>query len=157
MDRNKQIILVFFLLMAMISSLALAAAGKPKLKPATVAEPVAPVVAVFPEKKELMDLIAEDNASSDIVLEAAWGDRNPFDSAAIQSLPAPAPVKTIESINTKFFLAGILWNVARPSAIINDQVVAVDSVISGMTVKEIKEGIVILSDGTNQLVLPMHK
>ena len=106
----------------------------------------------FQDKKELMDLVKEDNASSDIVLDAVWGERDPFDSEAVKALPDFVPEKKKISVD-KFLLSGILWKAHRPSAIINDKVVGVGSLLLGVKVLEIREGSVILGDGEDQVVL----
>lgn len=111
----------------------------------------------LPEKEEVMSLITEDNASSDIVLDSAWGNHEPFDATAIVALPAAEQPKPKVKNNSKFSLSGILWSGARPSAVINDQVVGVDTVIYGMTVKEIKENSVLLINGDDQQVLSLHQ
>ena len=168
MKKNRRIVLLSFLLMV-VSPLVGNAAGKASPKKAVAVKP--PIsqkaVVVSPsgqdglnssERKDILSLIAEDNATSDIDLDAAWGDRNPFDSAAIEALPAIiVPVKKAEKDDRMFFLTGILWTGNRPSAIINDQVLGVGSVISGKTVKEIKENTVILVEGINQLDLLLYK
>ena len=150
MDKNKKIILVSFLLMAAVPSWVFAV-DKPN--PVTNVAPSIPLVAGISDEKELAGLINEDNASSDIALDSAWGARNPFDSAAIKALPDIVLVKDVKMHNGKFLLGGVLWTGYRPSAIINDKVVGVGSVISGMIVKEIKEKEVMLSDGVSQIIL----
>ena len=163
MQKKWLIIPVFFSIFLAGSSL-VSAADKVMPKPTVPNEPVKSARTsapggFFSEKKDLMDLIADDNAASDIVLDAAWGRHNPFNGAIIAALPAPTMiVKPAKAPgNRNFVLAGIIWSVARPSAVINDQVLGVGAVIDGMTVKEIKENNVTLSDGTDQVVLTLHQ
>lgn len=107
----------------------------------------------FQDKKELMDLVKEDNASSDIVLDAVWGKWDPFDSEVIKALPDFVPEKKTKIEADKYLLSGILWSGPRPSAIINDKVVGVGTLIQGVTVTDIREGSVTLSLGEERLVL----
>lgn len=161
MQKNKILLLVVLTGMVAACSLAFAAdkpqpkAGKPVPSPQGIASKAKDP---FPEKKELMSLIDEDNAASEISLDAAWGEHQPFDSAMIETLPVFVPKPKESPKRSKpFSLAGILWSGPRPSAIIDNQVVGVTSVISGMTVKEITENAVTLTDGTEILVLTLRK
>ena len=88
----------------------------------------------------------------------AWGDRDPFDAGALEkqgpkSSHAPADLKNAAAYD----LSGIFWNEDKPSAIINDSVVNVGSLIDSATVKKISRDQVVLSDGTGDTVLMLRK
>ena len=172
MFRNRKIIFVLFLLMLAAPSWVFAE-DKPTPPTQTETKQKAPVASksvkeqkppVFvvegsEEKKELIKLIDEDNAASEIALDAAWGDHNPFDGKAAAALPDYVPPPKVEpQVDSKnFVLGGILWSGDQPSAIINNNVVWINFTILGMTIKEIKENAVVLSNGTQQMVLSLHK
>ncbi len=112
---------------------------------------------LFPERKKLMDLVQADNVASEIAVNSSWGERNPFDGVASKAFFAsPDPVVRAPSKDTKLVLSGILWSGPRPNAIINNNVVGVGGEVNGFTVKEIKEGIVVLNNGTEEIVLSMR-
>lgn len=160
MENNKKILIVviFFL------SVGWAVAGfLPKKGPATPnikvtankTEQVAPVV--FSGQKELMDLIEADRGSLGGTVASSWGGRNPFDGVASKALLVPdVEVKDLFK-DKKIVLSGILWSGQRPNAIINNKVVGIGGDVEGLKIKEIKEGMVVLSDGVNEMVLSLRK
>lgn len=169
MRRNKNKILVILVILvtalplrgdavelnAVISIAPAAATGAAASPaPATEAKPVA-----FPEKQELLDLIADEKSPTDMVIDSSWGTRNPFDAAAAKALVAPAqapvPAKAIDKQD--FILSGIVWTGLRPNAIINDEVVGIGDKVKDLKVKEIKEGLVTLTDGQNDVTLSPEK
>ncbi|MBF0122346.1 MAG: hypothetical protein HQL21_02920 [Candidatus Omnitrophica bacterium] len=179
MEKNKRIVCSVLVLMMATSSWALAQKTSPSAQRKSHVKAVAPLPkktvvsdskpikevapAVLVEKSfvgnaELIRLIEEDNDSSEVVLDAAWGDRNPFDSKVINTLPDKVLVeRKVDIDNKKFILSGILWKGGQPNAIINGQVVGAGSVVMGLTVQEIKENTVVLADGTRKLVLTLNK
>jgi hypothetical protein len=172
MDKNKNKILVFFAVMITAFPLTGAAVelnaaintwpdpavqATPAVKTASAAETK---TAVFPEKQELLDLIADEKNPTEMVIDSAWGTRNPFDAVAAKAAltaaaPAPVPPKVIDKQG--FILTGIVWTGLRPSAIINDEVVGIGSKVKDLVVKEIKEGAVTLTDGQNEVTLSPQK
>ena len=108
---------------------------------------------VFPSRAELVSLF--DISSGRDAGHAAWGERDPFDASALEekvvevkaveeTVVAPASVEntaedTKEEAVINYDLKGIFWNATKPSAIINDSVVGIGSVVDLATVKDIQE------------------
>lgn len=118
-----------------------------------------PVIELFSENKKLMALVETDTDASEIVVNSSWGERNPFDGVAVKSfLAVPDPALAKDSLkNKKFILSGIVWTGAKPSAVINNNVVGVGGMVWGAKVKSIKEGSVVLTNGVEDLVLSMRR
>jgi hypothetical protein len=93
----------------------------------------------------LVALIAE-NAKEDAFTHEEWSTRNPFDTTGIA-----LPEGTASSLGD-FQLQGIFWGSHKPSAIINNSVVAVGDRIKEGVVKEIKENTVLVLDAQGQEV-----
>ncbi|NQT06972.1 MAG: hypothetical protein HQ575_05470 [Candidatus Omnitrophica bacterium] len=84
-----------------------------------------------------------DNKSADVAAkDKDWG-RDPF---GLEKLPEEESV-------VSFVLNGIIWDEDNPYAIINDEVVREGDKIRGYKVIEIKEGSVLLDDGTERFSL----
>ncbi|MBF0331023.1 MAG: hypothetical protein HQL17_03740 [Candidatus Omnitrophica bacterium] len=145
MGRNKHIFFLVFLAVLMAGPYVLAENVKAPAKEESF------------DKNELMDLVAEDNLAIDpVVIDTPWGDRNPFDADTFKVLTAPPPPPVFDlkaAVKGDFILSGIIWSGSQPSAIINDEVIGVGDKIKNLTVKEIKEGTVTLSDGKNEMTL----
>lgn len=82
-----------------------------------------------------------------------WGDRNPFDVSALEKSAALPPVVQLKKKTPVYYLSGIIWNDEKPSAIINDSVVRVGSVIDAATVKSIAQDRVILNSDDKDMTL----
>jgi hypothetical protein len=90
--------------------------------------------------------------------DAAWGERNPFVSErVIKETNKDEGEKNKNPIEAHYYLSGIFWNEQKPSAIINDLVLNVGSVIGSSTVKEINANKVILFDGLKDIVLILRE
>lgn len=114
----------------------------------------------FSGRQELMDLVADENVSMEIVLDMEWGERDPFDAAAVKRLlmPVPEPAVVPQAVpDGAFVLSGLFWNCPRPTVIINDVMLGIGDKLQGLTVKEIMEGFVILTDGKRELSLSPQK
>jgi len=114
----------------------------------------------FPYKNVLLELLGEGNREQKKLFNIPWGDRNPFDTSTIKT-PAKtgsAPVGVPEPPEeTKAVLMGILSGGEKPSAIINDIAVGVGAKVGSMTVKEIGDGYVVLSNGVKEMTLRMKQ
>jgi hypothetical protein len=144
MGRNKRTIILFFGVMLAVFPRAHVADGANS--------------PVFPEKKELQELIADESATVDNAVDPSWGSRNPFDAVTLKALLVPPPSPAVKIIETQnFVLTGTFWGGSRPSAIINDEVVGLGGKVQNMTVKDIREGSVVLTDGQNEVVLSLQK
>jgi hypothetical protein len=114
----------------------------------------------FPYKNELLQLLGEENAERKKFINIPWGDRNPFDTAKLKATAQ----KTSESVGSSAppaepdpVLMGILSGGERPSAIINDIAVGVGAKVGSLTVKEIKDGYVVLSNGVKEKTLKLKQ
>lgn len=58
---------------------------------------------------------------------------------------------------SELFLKGIIWNIDKPSAVINDRVLFVGEVISGYKVTKISEDGVILENDNSKLSLKLNQ
>ncbi len=116
------------------------------------------VVNVASDKQQLFQLLAQGGRVEERPSEVNWGDRNPFAPQAPVVKAAPKPPAADPGVQVPVFvLSGILWNGGKPNAIINDFVFGVGETVSGMTVKEITEGSVTLSNDRQGLVLKMQQ
>lgn len=88
----------------------------------------------------------------------AWGQRNPFEAIpADQKIVKKKQDKTRDRSAVVYDLTGIFWNEQKPSAIINDLVVDIGSVVGLSTVKEIRPEEVVLFDGAKDIVLRLRQ
>ncbi|GEM_PF-7005086 len=88
----------------------------------------------------------------------AWGERNPFDAGLIdKNIDNSKQGNTTNKSAVKYDLSGIFWNERKPSALINDSVIDVGSVVGSSTVREISPDKVILFDGAKDIVLILRQ
>ena len=110
---------------------------------------------VAADRDQVVSLIALSNRAEEVDQVINWGDRDPFRSQVPSESKAPAagtqlPLPRLE-------LTGIIWSAPRVSAIIDDTVVGVGGSVKGMTVREIVEDAVVLSNGQQDMTLRMKK
>ncbi len=99
-----------------------------------------------------------------------WGERNPFDPGLLDTKMVKDKQdktkgqtknliknKAINKSVMEYRLSGIFWNEQKPSAIINDLVMDVGSMIGSYKIKEISANKVILSDGIKDVVLMLEQ
>lgn len=102
----------------------------------------------------------KDYSSAKVSMKStlAWGEHNPFDDSSINRKIGKKIHNKIKNKSVvKYDLSGIFWNEQKPSAIINDLVVDIGSVVGSLTVKEILPGKVVLFDGTKDIVLMLRQ
>ncbi|MBF0522292.1 MAG: hypothetical protein HQL24_04460 [Candidatus Omnitrophica bacterium] len=159
MDKNKKIIsIVLFLIVPAI--LFWGSNSKPTKAPT----PASTTATIFPNKKELTTLMQEDKDWQEKSVKVNWGSRNPFDvsvfktieTSTASSLKPGTKVHGTAAGDNGLELMGILSSGPRPSAIINNEVVGLGAKINGMTVKEITDRAVILTDGEKEKILSMR-
>lgn len=120
------LIIVLFILLAR------AVGGKRQQQPVLVEHAVSPTRVAVPERrreKSLYARLAEETKDLEF-------KRDPF---------LKLPMITSES-SQGLYLSGILWDEVKPTAIINDEIVAVGSQIQGKRVIEILKNKVILEE-----------
>lgn len=74
---------------------------------------------------------------------------------AIQTKPIPAvPIPPVNRIDTgALVLKGVVWNTQMPQAIINDKVVRIGDVVSGMKIVAIRsKGVEVLNNGISTVI-----
>ncbi len=123
----------------------------------------------FPSKKEgkassvshkqVLSLIkAYAMTQAPVKTAMAWGERNPFDDTSMpRRIVKKEEGKKDNTSVVTYDLSGIFWNEQKPSAIINDLVVTIGSVVGSSTVKAIRPGEVVLFDGTKDIVLMLRQ
>jgi hypothetical protein len=111
----------------------------------------------FPYKNELLQLLGEESGKQKKPVDLPRGERNPFDISPLKPPEKPVAAAPAEDKGPNVVLMGILMSGARPSAIINDAVVGVGTKIEGLTVKEISEGYVVLTNGVKETTLKLKQ
>jgi hypothetical protein len=101
-------------------------------------------------KKEKQKNISVEESIPSVTIEEDWGERSPFEAIAHKSSSGGA------SKGKGPVVAGIFWSGPNPSAIIDNEVVGIGSKVGSMTVKEIKEGAVILANGGKEVILKLQ-
>ena len=85
-----------------------------------------------------------------------WKSRNPFDTGRLNFAPVTQE-PAAQSPAVVFILQGVFLGTAKPSVIINGQVAGVGNKIEDATVKEIKDGRVVLEEGNKEIVLSLKR
>ena len=157
MDKNKKLIIVLPVLLAISVSVWMSNSRSPASKSQKAGNP-AMNEQEFPTKKELIALLSAAATTKNMDdNRMAWGARNPFDFSSFEKKAVAKKVVVTDGSGKKeislYRLSGIFWNEVKPSAIINDAVVGVDAVVDFATVKEIRKDRVILNDGNKDIVL----
>jgi hypothetical protein len=152
MDKNKQLIALVVLAGISLS------VWLPNFKPAGRKLPgktVAKNASAAPDKSTVAALLNTwSSVKGPAASPMAWGERNPFDAGVLDEQKTDLKNDVVEEREPAAYdLNGIFWNETKPSAIINDSVVGVGSVIEAATVKEISAAKVVLNDGTKDIVL----
>ncbi|MBF0618948.1 MAG: hypothetical protein HQL19_02145 [Candidatus Omnitrophica bacterium] len=108
---------------------------------------------IFPERKELVALLAEDSSDHDVIADADWGARAPFYAGSEVKAPLSLPESSLRKLPE---LSGVLWHEEKPCALLNDRAVGIGDRVDGFIVKEIRQDRVILTEGKTDRTILLH-
>lgn len=101
-------------------------------------------------------MIAAASAAGQVSIYTEWNERNPFDTSAIEALPASASGVPKELTEKDFIVQGVFLGTAKPSAIINHTVVGIGDKIKTATVTAIFQDTITLQDDKGKEII-LHR
>lgn len=106
-------------------------------------------------KQELEDMITASTAPQAVSVYTEWNERNPFDTSVIDTKPGEAPKAGVskELAEKDFIVQGVFLGSVRPSAIINNTVVAVGDKIKTAAVLRIEQDRITLQDDKGKEII----
>lgn len=106
-------------------------------------------------KQELEDMIAAIAAPQAVSVYTEWNERNPFDTSVIDAKPGDTSKAGVpkELSEKDFVVQGVFLGSAKPSAIINNMVVAVGDKIKTAAVLRIEQDRITLQDDKGKEII----